>query len=46
MEMLQSPEFQNFQRTWLRKEVPEACKNCLQVNRMKPEAEGATRVRA
>ncbi len=34
MEFLESERFRDFQRTWLRHEVPEPCRNCLQVNRM------------
>lgn len=34
MEMLESDEYRNFQKTWRDGGVPEACRNCLQVNRM------------
>lgn len=34
MEMLESDAYKNFQRQWRDGHVPEACKNCLQVNRI------------
>jgi hypothetical protein len=35
MEMLSGESYKSFQRTWLKGEVPEACRNCLQVNRIR-----------
>lgn len=34
MDFLESEKFRDFQRAWLQREVPEPCRNCLQVNRM------------
>ncbi len=34
MEMLESEEYRTFQREWLEGRVPEACRNCLQINRI------------
>lgn len=35
MTFLEGDEYKTFQKTWLRGEVPEACRNCVQVNRMR-----------
>lgn len=34
MEMLEGGKYREFQRAWQRGDVPESCRNCLQVNRM------------
>ncbi len=34
MDMLKSESFRQFQREWLEGKVPEACRNCLQINRI------------
>jgi MoaA/NifB/PqqE/SkfB family radical SAM enzyme len=34
MEFLESDRYRDFQRTWLAGKVPEACRSCLQVNRL------------
>jgi len=42
MEFLTSERYHEFQRTWLQGKVPEACRNCLQVNRIKTNSQDAT----
>jgi MoaA/NifB/PqqE/SkfB family radical SAM enzyme len=34
MELIEGEKLKNFQRQWMSGQVPEACKNCLQVNRI------------
>lgn len=40
MDMLKSEEYKAFQREWLEGRVPEACRNCLQINRIHTTSEG------
>lgn len=39
MDILDSDTYRDFQRQWLQGKVPEPCRNCLQINRMRTTSE-------